>query len=109
MLFRSDTGEDTTEDTTDGYFQDDYGNIYDSNGELIYSVDEGGQDTWEDEYGNTYDWEGNLVSEADHSDYVYTDDSGNQYDWDGNLIGRFKEEHASVCPPQIGTLKRPVG
>lgn len=84
-------GEETgaSADESYGYFEDEYGNIYDNDGNLVYSVDESygaNQDTWEDEYGNTYDWDGNLVSEADHSDYVYTDDYGNEYDWDGNLI-----------------------
>lgn len=88
------TTDDGTTDETDAseYFQDEDGNVYDGDGNLIYSVDEGGQETWTDEYGNEYDWDGNLVSEADHSDYVYTDESGNQYDWDGNLISEATPE-----------------
>jgi hypothetical protein len=89
-------GEEETEEDAAQYFQDEYGNVYDGDGNLIYSVDEGGQETWTDEYGNEYDWEGNLVAEADHSDYVYTDEYGNEYDWDGNLISEATPEEDYV-------------
>jgi hypothetical protein len=75
-----------------GYYEDEYGNIYDSSGELVYSADDYYTDEeiadyiYTDDYGNQYDFYGNLVAEADHSDYVYTDDDGYQYDWDGNVI-----------------------
>jgi len=75
-----------------GYYEDEYGNIYDSTGELLYSADDYYTDEeiadyiYTDDYGNQYDYYGNLVAEADHSDYVYTDDDGYQYDWDGNVI-----------------------
>jgi hypothetical protein len=75
-----------------GYYEDEYGNIYDENGELIYAADDYWTDdeiseyVYTDDYGNQYDYYGNLIAEADHSDYVYTDDDGYQYDWDGNVI-----------------------
>jgi len=75
-----------------GYYEDEYGNIYDSTGELLYSADDYYTDEeiadyiYTDDYGNQYDYYGNLIAEADHSDYVYTDDDGYQYDWDGNVI-----------------------
>lgn len=96
-------GEDETEEVlaegaTDeeleelGYYEDEYGNIYDNSGELVYSADDYYTDDeiadyiYTDEYGNEYDYYGNIVSEADHSDYLYTDDDGYQYDWDGNVV-----------------------
>jgi hypothetical protein len=75
-----------------GYYEDEYGNIYDNSGELLYSADDYYTDDeiadyiYTDEYGNEYDYYGNIVSEADHSDYLYTDDDGYQYDWDGNVV-----------------------
>lgn len=75
-----------------GYYEDEYGNIYDNSGELVYSADDYYTDDeiadyiYTDEYGNEYDYYGNLVSESDHSDYLYTDDDGYQYDWDGNVV-----------------------
>ena len=55
-----------------GYYEDEYGNIYDGNGDLVYSS----EGNYTDEYSDT----------EDHSDYVYTDEYGYQYDWDGNVI-----------------------
>ena len=75
-----------------GYYEDEYGNIYDNSGELVYAADDYYTDEeisdyiYTDEYGNEYDYYGNIVSEADHSDYLYTDDEGYQYDWDGNVV-----------------------
>ena len=94
-----------------GYYEDDFGNIYDSNGELVYSADDYWTDDeiadyiYTDDYGNQYDYYGNLISEADHSDYVYTDDEGYQYDWDGNVIydpyaGIIYEEESEEVPEE---------
>jgi len=96
VISSADATDDGVTDDTDvaggGYYEDESGNIYDSNGDLVYDASSGDYTdqyadyTYTDDYGNVYDFDGNLVSEADHSNYVYTDESGYQYDWDGNVI-----------------------
>ena len=104
----------TEEEAALGYFQDEDGNIYDENGDLVYDAasdwteDEIADYEYTDEYGNVYDFYGNLTSEADHSDYVYTDEDGNEYDWDGNLISEAPVEDEYVDEEYTYTEDEPV-
>ena len=85
----------SSEESDEGFFTDDEGNLYDANGDLyqyadgtFYGDEESteGEVAYTDDYGNTYDYNGDLIAEADHSDYVQYDDEGNAYNWDGELI-----------------------
>jgi hypothetical protein len=69
---------DDTDVAGGGYYEDDYGNIYDGNGDLVYDASSGDYTdeytdyadyTYTDDYGNVYDFDGNLVSESDYSDF----------------------------------------
>ena len=87
------------------YFMDQDRNVYDSNGELIYTNpstpitggtdDSGGgydpsaSDTeqyFQDSYGNIFDYSGNLVLEYGNG-YYYEPDTGNFYDSNFDVVG----------------------
>lgn len=94
----TDTTASTFPDDTAGFKTDEFGNIYDSAGNLVHAGTQtaGTQTTdtktadsvyFTDGYGNLYDSDGNLVKSADASptDSTFTDGFGNMYDSNGNL------------------------
>ena len=83
-------GVDTVMADSNGYYIDDKGNVYDSDGNLVQTVNatstDGQDQTFTDAQGNVYDYQGNLIQSSSQGDSTFTDEYGNVYDSYGNLL-----------------------